>query len=153
MCQTVLKIVQKNPRLRSVGFVKLRLKMLRLAQVFADQFGHFKHADRAFAKYGLKLSVGIDVATVLGVLQIVLFDVRPKFFDNLGARKRHRTDHFSQLGAGGQRLHKRGVGLALGARSFFSGLLRRRGASRFFSGGGLFGGRRLLCGFLFYRHF
>jgi len=39
--------------------------------VSADQLGQFKHGDLVLAEQGAQLGVGIDVATVLGILEIV----------------------------------------------------------------------------------
>ena len=52
-----------------------------LLQVLADQASQFKHGDLGFAKYGLELVIGIDVALVDLVLQVVFFDVDPHFAD------------------------------------------------------------------------
>ncbi len=55
-----------------------------LRQVSGDQLGHLEHGDGAFAaEHLLELVVGVDVALVLGVLEIVLLDVDPESLDYL----------------------------------------------------------------------
>lgn len=53
--------------------------------MFANQAGHFKHADLLLAKNLEQFVIGIDIAFVLCVLQIVGFDVVPHFFDDFCA--------------------------------------------------------------------
>src|SRR5690606_7686552 len=55
-----------------------------LLQVGVDQLGQFEHGDLIFAEDRTQLGVGIDVALVAGVLQVVLFDVFPDLFGDLG---------------------------------------------------------------------
>src|SRR5262245_16983866 len=63
-----------------------------LLEVLVDQLGHLEHRYRALAaEHGLELVVGIDVATVLLVLQAVALDVGPDLLGDLGARHRART--------------------------------------------------------------
>jgi hypothetical protein len=66
----------------------------QLLEVLADQFGHFKHVDGFLAaKDGLQGCIGIDVAFVLRVLQLVLFDIRPELLGDFRAGKRLVADN------------------------------------------------------------
>ena len=53
--------------------------------MLTDQTCQLKHGDLGFAKYGLELVIGIDVALVDLVLQVVFFDVDPHFADHFSA--------------------------------------------------------------------
>ena len=51
----------------------------------ANNFGQLKHRNLVLTEQRLKLVVGIDVATVLCVLQVVLFDVIPNLLGDFCA--------------------------------------------------------------------
>src|SRR3989442_15731451 len=103
-----LKMKPPHARYAWDGFLIVR--RAGLFQVLADELGHLEHVDRALAaENGLEGGVGVDVALVLAVLQLVLLDVHPELLDDLGARQRLAADDFGELGAGGQSLHEGGV--------------------------------------------
>lgn len=96
------------PALSQKGILESTYDMLR--QVSGDQLGHLEHGDGTLAAENLlKLLVGVDVALVLRILEIVLLDVGPEFLYDLGARHRTLADHFSQLRTDVHRLHKSGI--------------------------------------------
>ena len=51
--------------------------------MLADQASQFKHGDLGLAEQLLELGVGVDVALVGGVLQVVGLDVDPQLADDL----------------------------------------------------------------------
>ena len=57
-------------------------------QVLAYKTRHFKHGDLLFAEHFGQFVIGIDVALVLGILQVVGLDVVPQFLDHFSARQR-----------------------------------------------------------------
>lgn len=70
----------------------------RLLDVGAHQFGHFEHRDLVFAAEDrFEGGIGIDVALVLFVLEIVLFDVVPEFFCDLAAGHGTRSDDYGEF--------------------------------------------------------
>ena len=72
------------------------------------QLGEFKHGDlRLTAEERLELVIGVDVAPVLSVLVVVLTDVVPYPFGDLGPGQRLRADHRGQCFVG---LHGFGQG-------------------------------------------
>ncbi len=59
-----------------------------LGKVLGNKLGHLKHRNNPFSLENLfQVRIGIDIASVLFVLEVVLFDVDPEFFDDL--RPRH----------------------------------------------------------------
>ena len=68
---------------------------------------------RELAKQIFELGIGIDVALVGGVLQLVGLDVHPQLADDFGAGQRLRTHDSGQCGAGRgarvSRVHRRDV--------------------------------------------
>ena len=80
--------------------------MIGSRQVLAYQACHLEHGDLLFAEYFGQLLIGIDVAFVLGVLQIVGLDVVPQLLDHFSTGQRAGTHYGSQFGAGFQRLHE-----------------------------------------------
>ena len=74
--------------------------------MLADELGHLEHVDRVLVENDLQGLVGIDVALVLGILQLVLLDVRPELLDHLGAGKGLVADDLGELSAGGEGLHE-----------------------------------------------
>ena len=71
-----------------------------LFQVGADDLRQFKHRHLVLAEQGAQLGVRVDVALVCGILKIMLLDVFPDLFGDLGARNRSGTDD------SGKRHHK-----------------------------------------------
>ena len=65
-----------------------------LFQVLVDSLGHLKHVEFLAAKDWLQLVVGDDLALVLRVLELVLFNVCPNLFCDLAAWKRFGADDF-----------------------------------------------------------
>ena len=61
--------------------------MKPLLHVLVYELGHLKHANLLLStKNTSKLLVGVDHPSVLRVLQVVLLDVDPELFDDLGSR-------------------------------------------------------------------
>src|SRR4051812_16081240 len=109
----------------------------RLLNWLADQAGLLENRDFGLAEDVFQLAVGIDLALVRVVLQLVLLDVGPQLADHFGAGQRLVADHGRQLRAGLQRLHESGVGGALlGGSLLRSSLLR---GSSLLGGSGLLG--------------
>src|SRR5262249_3556395 len=90
------------------------------------------------AKHVAQLFVCVDLALVVGILQLVLLDVVPHFLRHFRPRQRLGTDDRSEIRRRRHRLHERGIRLAFRDR-FLGGR---------FLGGGLFGSRLLGCRFL-----
>lgn len=95
-----------------------------LLEVLREQSGHFHHVDGVFAEDFGELGVGEDEAFVFGVLELVGFDVVPKFFGGFHAGK------FGSADDGGK---FRG--------ELLSWLVALGGFFGFFGGGRFFGGR------------
>src|SRR4029079_10112597 len=75
-----------------------------------DQLRHLEHRDAALAtEHRAQLVVGVDLPTVLLVLEAVLLDVVPDPRRDLGARHRAGPDDGAELRARLQGLHDRGV--------------------------------------------
>lgn len=53
--------------------------------MLADEARHLKHRDLGFAKDFFELGIGVDVALVGRVLQVVGFDVHPQLTDDFCA--------------------------------------------------------------------
>ena len=64
-----------------------------------DELGHLEHRHFVFLEDGLQLIVGKDISLVLGILQIMLFDVIPDALHDLAARIRPGTNDCLKLGA------------------------------------------------------
>ena len=105
-----------------------------LAQMSADDFGQFKHGDLAFAKKTSEFGIGQNVSPVFGILQFVLFDIIPKFFDGLSPRDGLGTDDVGQSRTWSQRTNESRVDLPL-----LFGLLLGFPPSGFLAGGLLLG--------------
>lgn len=58
-----------------------------LVKVRGKQLGHFEHGDLVFTKYRFELRVGVDVALIRSVLQVVRLDVFPYFLRHFRTRK------------------------------------------------------------------
>ena len=86
----------------------LFLFLLRsLGKVLGDQLGHFKHADLSLtAKNFFQVFIGIYIALILLILQAVLFDVDPKFFNDFGAGHRALTNHRGEFATYGHWFHE-----------------------------------------------
>ena len=56
-----------------------------LFKMSADELGELEHRDLLFAEQGAQLVICINIATVLGILQVVFFDVVPDFLGDFGA--------------------------------------------------------------------
>ena len=62
--------------------------------MFADQLGHFKHRNLFHpAEDLLQFSIGINHASILVVLKLVLFDVQPNLLSHFGARNWLASDN------------------------------------------------------------
>lgn len=55
------------------------------ADVLADQRSQLEHRNLVFTEDFFQLGIGIDVAPVCGILQVMLLDVDPQLADDLGA--------------------------------------------------------------------
>ena len=56
-----------------------------LGKMLGNEFRHFKHIHHRLAtEHFLQVFVGIDVTLVLWILEILLLDVDPELFDDLG---------------------------------------------------------------------
>src|SRR5229473_2145172 len=67
------------------------------AELLIHQLGHLEHRYLLLSpKYRTELVIGVDHPTLLGVLEVVLLDIRPEFLDDLGSRYRLVTDDFRQ---------------------------------------------------------
>src|SRR5690242_3795041 len=87
---------------------------MRLAEVLVDELRHLEHRNRPLAtEHRLQLRVGVDVATVLLVLQAVALDIGPDLLRHFGARHRAAANDFRQRRRRFHRLHERSVRLAL----------------------------------------
>ncbi len=71
-----------------------------------DQLRHLEHRDLGFSEDRLQVRVGVDVPSVLFILQVVLLDVFPELLDYLSARKHLGPDDLREGVAGGQRFHE-----------------------------------------------
>lgn len=81
-----------------------------LGKMLRNELGHFKHADRGLAAENLlQVFVRIDVPLILLVLQTVLFDVDPEFFDDFRARHWTLTNDGGEFSAHSHRFHKSGI--------------------------------------------
>ena len=92
-------------------------------QVRAEILVHLEHACRLLAKNLRMLVVGVDLASILGILQVVLLDIFPDLTNHLATRQIVLTDDLGQIGRRG---HRRGyaprappVGLSV-ALTFFT---------------------------------
>ena len=95
--------------------------------MFAQQASHFKHGDLFFAaKNGLEQGIGVDVALVGRILQIVLFDVTQICLTTSVRGKGFAPTTFAKSALGVSAFMKAALGLrfaaaALGAAAFFAG--------------------------------
>ncbi|SPJ17211.1 hypothetical protein SBBP2_260007 [Burkholderiales bacterium] len=84
-----------------------------LLQVLADVLGQVEHRYlRLATEQGFELVVGVDVAAIDRVLQLVLLNIGPDLAGYLGSRERGRTDYHGQRADRGKRLHERRVWFA-----------------------------------------
>src|SRR5687768_11577824 len=84
--------------------------------MLVDELRHLEHRDLALAAEDrLEVVVGVDHATLLGILQALPLDVLPELLGHFGARHGAAADDGRKLRAGLHRLHERGIGLPLGA--------------------------------------
>jgi hypothetical protein len=94
----------------------LRRQVPDLAEVLVCDLGEIEHRDLApAAEERAELLVGIDGATVPGVLQPVSLDVGPELTDDLGTGHWAVADHGSEFCAGLQGFHECGIWCALPA--------------------------------------
>ena len=87
-----------------------------LFQMFVDRLRHLKHIQFFGTEDGLELVVREDLPFILRVLQLVLFDVCPNLFGNLGSRQGLCADNLREIFRMLHRLHKTAV-----LRSVFCG--------------------------------
>lgn len=64
----------------------------------AEMLVHLKHACRFLAKNLRKPIVSVDLAPILGILQVVFFDILLHLTDNLAAGQVIFTDDLGQVG-------------------------------------------------------
>jgi|Laugresu1bdmlbdd_1035124.scaffolds.fasta_scaffold42879_2 hypothetical protein len=84
------------PRDGRRGFRKKDRVLLHMRR---DELGHLEHGDLGLpAEDRLEERVGVDVALVLGVLEIVFFDVVPDFLGELAAGERGGADNGRENG-------------------------------------------------------
>lgn len=78
--------------------------------MLGNKLRHVEHRNLGFAaKHNLQVRIGIDVPSVLLVLQVILLDVDPKLLDDFGTGDRFRSDHLAKRFAGLQRFHERRI--------------------------------------------
>ena len=76
--------------------------------MLADELGHLEHIDDLLAcEHGLERLIRIDVALVLGVLELILLDVGPELLDDFAAGHRTFADHRCEFLADLHRFHER----------------------------------------------
>src|SRR5262245_57979794 len=81
----------KGARLTPRAPVLLRER--RLLLLLVDELGHLEHVDPALsAEHGLEGGVGVDHAAFLGILKLVLLDVRPETLRHVRTRARLGAD-------------------------------------------------------------
>jgi hypothetical protein len=71
----------------------------RLGQVLRNELCHFEHRNLRFTEDGLQVRVGVDVASVLLILKIILLDISPQLpqlLNNFRAGQRFGSDHFAK---------------------------------------------------------
>ena len=78
-----------------------------------DELCHLEHAHLALAvEYRPERVVGVDLSSLLLVLQAVLLDVIPKLFRELGTRQRRGSNNRGELVVGLYWSHEGGIRLA-----------------------------------------
>ena len=82
-----------------------------LRNMLANQAGHFKHRDLRLAEDLEQPCVGVDVAFVGLVLEVVLLDVNPEQLHDLSARHRRGPNHRSQRRTQCECFHERRANL------------------------------------------
>ena len=121
--QAKRKSGMSNPSRKSQGTfnrkaqngIGLPLGVRLFARDLKAQLCHLEHGDALLAiKHGLQRIIGIDLRSLLGVLELVLLDVVPELFGEFTARKRLRADNFGQSFVGLDGLHKSWVNFAGG---------------------------------------
>lgn len=75
---------------------KSRQNVNKLFELVRNELGHLKHRDLSFTENRAQIGVGVDHATIDGVLQAVFLDVIPHLLGNFRARQWHGTDHRSE---------------------------------------------------------
>ena len=83
-----------------------------LRKMLRHELGHFKHIDHALpSKHRLQRRVGVDIAFIFRVLEIMALDVYPELFYDL--RPWHRTfpNDCGKLGTYVQWLHERRISI------------------------------------------
>ena len=80
-----------------------------------DKLRHLEHADLALAiEDWLQRIVGIDLGSLLFVLEPIFLDVIPKFFGELGTWQGLGTDNFRKFFVWLDRPHEGGIRFAFG---------------------------------------
>ena len=73
------------------------MEFVRLRQVSGEELGHAEGADAVGAENLGHFLVGGEVLPVLGILEVVLFQVSPKLFDAFGTAGFLLADDVSQF--------------------------------------------------------
>lgn len=82
--------------------------LVRLGEMLCDELGHLEHVDHLLAPEDfLQGVIGVDVALVVGILELVLLDVRPQRFDDFRAWHGTTANNDGQLFAYLHGLHER----------------------------------------------
>jgi len=80
-----------------------------------NQLRHLKHSDALLAvEHDLQRVIRIDLSPLLGILELVLFDVVPEFFGQFTTRNRLGADDFGQSLIGLDWLHQSWIHFASG---------------------------------------
>src|SRR3954469_6253184 len=94
-----------------------------LLQVLGEVLVHLEHSHAVFAEHLLQLVVGLDLALVLRVLEVVLLDVVPNLAHHLRPGQRLGAHHGCKLFRRLQRLHQGRVDLLAGCTLADTGAL------------------------------
>jgi hypothetical protein len=90
-------------------------KSAELLDVTRNELGHFEHRHLGLAtENSFESSVGVDVAFIFFILELVLLDVVPEFFGELTTGRRSGSHDSGEDGVGLNGFEKCGVGFALG---------------------------------------
>lgn len=78
--------------------------------MLGHELRHLKHVhDILTTEDRLECLIGIDVALILGVLEILAFDIDPELLHNFGTGHRTSTNYCCEFGTDLHRLHERGI--------------------------------------------
>ena len=75
---------KRNPR-KGEGLAKKNFRSGGLLDVFIEVGRQLQHIDRAVPDHFAELLVWTNHSSILGILQLMAFDVDPDFLDDLGA--------------------------------------------------------------------